>query len=96
MQSTESPILFRSCGRETPFSDQKGASKIGESHALVACCPKVLVACQPGFGMAERTIGNAVLKNFSKGVSTRFWLLSYQYLANNARLILMTFEICSG
>ncbi len=31
MQSTESPILFRSCGHETPFSDQKGASKIGDS-----------------------------------------------------------------
>ncbi len=30
-QSTESPILFRSCGPETPFSDQKGASKIGDS-----------------------------------------------------------------
>jgi hypothetical protein len=24
----ESPILFRSCGHETPFSDQKWASKI--------------------------------------------------------------------
>jgi hypothetical protein len=30
-QSTESPILFRSCGHETPFSDQKWASKIGDS-----------------------------------------------------------------
>ncbi len=30
-KSTESPILFRSCGHETPFSDQKGASKIGDS-----------------------------------------------------------------
>jgi hypothetical protein len=30
-QSTESPILFRSCGHETPFSDQKGVSKIGDS-----------------------------------------------------------------
>ncbi len=30
-QSTESPILFRSCGHETPFYDQKGASKIGDS-----------------------------------------------------------------
>jgi hypothetical protein len=29
-QSTEYPILFRSCGHETPFSDQKGASKIGD------------------------------------------------------------------
>ncbi len=31
MQSTESPILFRSHGHETPFSDQNGASKIGDS-----------------------------------------------------------------
>jgi DNA-directed RNA polymerase subunit M/transcription elongation factor TFIIS len=33
-QSTESPILFRSCphcGHETPFSDQNDASKIGDS-----------------------------------------------------------------
>ncbi len=30
LQSTESPILFRSCGHETPFYDQKGASKIGD------------------------------------------------------------------
>jgi hypothetical protein len=30
-QSTESQILFRSCGHETPFTDQKGASKIGDS-----------------------------------------------------------------
>jgi hypothetical protein len=30
-QSTESPILFRSCGYETPFSDQKWASKFGDS-----------------------------------------------------------------
>ncbi len=33
-QSTESPILFRSCphcGHETPFSDQNEASKIGDS-----------------------------------------------------------------
>ncbi len=30
-QSTESPILFRSCGHETQFSDQNGASKIGDS-----------------------------------------------------------------
>jgi hypothetical protein len=33
-QRTESPILFRSCphcGHETPFSDQKWASKIGDS-----------------------------------------------------------------
>ncbi len=30
-QSTESPILFRSCGHETPFYDQKGASQIGDS-----------------------------------------------------------------
>jgi hypothetical protein len=28
-QSTESPILFRSCGHETPFSDQKGHHKSG-------------------------------------------------------------------
>ncbi len=28
-QSTESPILFRSCEDETPFSDQKWASKSG-------------------------------------------------------------------
>ncbi len=27
----EIPDLFRSCGHETPFSDQKGASKIGDS-----------------------------------------------------------------
>jgi hypothetical protein len=26
-QSTEYPILFRSCGHETPFSDQKGHQK---------------------------------------------------------------------
>jgi hypothetical protein len=31
VQSTESPILFRSCEHETPFSDQKEASKIGDS-----------------------------------------------------------------
>jgi hypothetical protein len=35
MQSTESPILFRSCrescGHETQFYDQKGASKIEDS-----------------------------------------------------------------
>jgi hypothetical protein len=30
-QSTESPILCSSCGHETPFSDQKVASKIGDS-----------------------------------------------------------------
>ncbi len=30
-QSTESPILFRSCEHETPFSDQNDASKIGDS-----------------------------------------------------------------
>ncbi len=30
-QSTESPILFRSCEHETPFSDQNEASKIGDS-----------------------------------------------------------------
>ncbi len=32
-QSAESPILFRSCGHETPFSDQKVASKIGNFSA---------------------------------------------------------------
>jgi hypothetical protein len=32
------PILFRSCGHETPFSDQKGASKIGDS---VLCCRRL-------------------------------------------------------
>ncbi len=31
IQSTESPILFRSCGHETPFSDQKMGIKIGDS-----------------------------------------------------------------
>jgi hypothetical protein len=30
-QITESPILFRSCEHETPFSDQNEASKIGDS-----------------------------------------------------------------
>jgi hypothetical protein len=30
MQSTESQILFRSCGRGTPFSDQKRGIKIGD------------------------------------------------------------------
>jgi hypothetical protein len=38
MQSTESPILFRSCGHETPFSDQKWASKIGDSVLWKDAC----------------------------------------------------------
>jgi hypothetical protein len=36
-QSTESPILFRSCGHETPFSGQKWASKIGDSVLWCVC-----------------------------------------------------------
>jgi hypothetical protein len=35
-QSTESPILFRSCGHETPFSDQKRASKNRGFRALIS------------------------------------------------------------
>jgi hypothetical protein len=38
MQSTESPILFRSHGHETPFSDQNGASKIGDSVLCSNAC----------------------------------------------------------
>ncbi len=37
-QSTESPILFRWCGHETPFSDQKWASKIGDSVFCFVFC----------------------------------------------------------
>jgi hypothetical protein len=38
------PDLFRSCGHETPFSDQKGAAKIGDSvlwfdNAAPTCTP---------------------------------------------------------
>ncbi len=33
-QNTESQILFRSCGHETPFSDQKGHQKSGIFRAL--------------------------------------------------------------
>jgi hypothetical protein len=38
-QSTESPILFRSCGHETPFSDQKWASKNRGFSALHRVVP---------------------------------------------------------
>ncbi len=41
-QSTESPILFRSYRLETPFSDQKWASKIGDS---VLCAAMRCVTC---------------------------------------------------
>jgi hypothetical protein len=42
-QSTESPILFRSCGHETQFSDQMGHQKSGIPcsvlYGVVACHP---------------------------------------------------------
>jgi hypothetical protein len=49
MQSTESPILFRSCphcGHETPFSDQKEASKIGDSVLWSHACAFVNPSCK--------------------------------------------------
>ncbi len=44
VQSTESPILFRSCphcGHETPFSDQNDASKIGDSVLWSCHCVRL-------------------------------------------------------
>jgi hypothetical protein len=42
------PDLFRSCGHETPFSDQKGASKIGDSvlwpHMLLSFV--IILSCK--------------------------------------------------
>ncbi len=54
-QSTESPILFRSYGHEIPFSDQKGASKIGDSVlCAIISCVRVLVDQRNG------TVGRAL------------------------------------
>ncbi len=39
-QSTESPILFRSCGHETPFSDQKRGIKIRDSVLYIRPCAR--------------------------------------------------------
>jgi hypothetical protein len=46
-QSTESPILFRSYGHEIPFSDQKWASKIGDS----VLCTQLHADALPFFGL---------------------------------------------
>jgi hypothetical protein len=55
-QNTESPILFRSRGHEPPFSDQKEASKIGDS----VLCPNL--SPKRRFGRATTSaVGNSPL-----------------------------------
>jgi hypothetical protein len=61
-QSTESPILFRSCGHETPFSDQKGASKIGDSVLWAVHCTAMIAKC--------RFVGSCIIDSHAKKVLT--------------------------
>ncbi len=82
-QSTESPILFRSCGHETSFSDQKGASKIGEFRAL---CWTVFLSTFQGFRVSK-TGWHATKTRYSHSSDQKIARFRTHYLRNK-------FSIC--